>query len=174
MADAGSSRRAFLVSGAAGVVAGAATGASLSAAPAVAATSGGGLTREQFVAYTSLFNNNEPAFIQYYHDDVVLELGAKEIRTPQGIRDFYADVKAHIREKVEVTHFVSDATGIAAEMPTEFRVYKDWDTNFFGRPLKAGEVLRVVSFVLYWVKDGKFSRIKSARYKLVNDWRMEA
>jgi hypothetical protein len=174
MADAVNSRRDFLVAGAAGLVGGVAAGASLAATPAVAATAGVGLTREQFVAYTTLFNNNDPAFIQYYHDDVVLELGAKEIRTPQGIRDFYADVKAHIREKVEVTHFVSDATGMAAEMPTEFRVYKDWDNNFFGRPLKAGEVLRVVSFVLYWVKDGKFSRIKSARYKLVNDWRMEA
>jgi len=62
-----------------------------------------------------------------------LERGAREIRTPQGIRDFYAEVKGPVREKVEVTHFVSDATGIAAELPTEFRGYRGWEGGFFGR-----------------------------------------
>jgi hypothetical protein len=27
--------------------------------------------------------------------------------------------------------------------------------------------------VMYWVEDGKFRHIKSARQKLVNDWQME-
>jgi hypothetical protein len=31
-----------------------------------------------------------------------------------------------------------------------------------------------VSFGLYWVDNGQFRRIKAARYKLVNDWKMEA
>ncbi len=133
----------------------------------------GGVTREEFEEYLRLFNNNDPGFIRYYHEDVVLELNGTEIRTPQGIRDFYADVKAHIREKVQVSHFISDATGIAAELPTEFKVYKDWESGFFQRHLKAGEVLRTISFVLYWVETGKFKHIKSARYKTLNDWRME-
>ena len=38
----------------------------------------------------------------------------------------------------------------------------------------AGEVLRVISFGMYWVEDGLFRRIKAARYRLVNDWQMEA
>ena len=167
-----SSRRTLLTAGAAGLV----TGIASAMAPesARAATPCGGLSREQFQEYITLFNNNDPRFIRYYHDDVVLELGDSAIRTPQGIRDFYAEVKAHIHEKVEVTHFVSDATGIAAQLPSEFKVYKDWENGFFKRPLKAGEVLRIVSFVMYWVQDGKFRHIKSARYKLVNDWKMES
>ena len=61
-----------------------------------------------------------------------------------------------------------------AELPTEFRVYKDWaEPNYFRRPLKAGEVFRVISFGLYWIEDGLFRHIKAARYKLVNDWQME-
>jgi hypothetical protein len=139
-----------------------------------AANACGGLTREEFMKYITLFNNNDPGFIKYYHDDVVLELSGTEIKTPQGIRDFYKNVKAHIHEKVEVAHFVSDATGIAAMLPSEFKVYKDWKDSFFRRDLKAGEVLRVISFVLYWVENGKFRQIKSSRYKMVNDWRMEA
>ncbi|HKJ74193.1 MAG TPA: nuclear transport factor 2 family protein [Alphaproteobacteria bacterium] len=134
----------------------------------------GGVTRAQFDEYLALFNNNDPGFIKFYHPDVVLELGATQIKTPQGIRDFYAEVKAHIREKVEVNHFISDATGIAAELPTEFKVYRDWENGFFQRPLKAGEVMRTISFVLYWVENGQFKHIKSARYRQINDWRMES
>jgi len=132
------------------------------------------MTRERFQEYLTRFNNNDPGFIEFYHDDVVLDLRGTEIRGARGILDFYRPVKEHLRETVEVTHFVADATGVAAEIPTEFRCIKDWGPdNFFQRRLTVGEVLRVVSFGLYWVQDGRFSRIKAARYKLVNDWRLE-
>lgn len=133
-----------------------------------------GFTRDEFMEYVTLFNDDDPRFTQFYHDDVVLELGFQQIRTPQGILDFYKEVKAHIHERIEVTHFISDPTGIAAELPSEFKVYRDWENGYFRRPLKKGEVLRVVSFVMYWVDGGKFRRIKSARQRLVNDWQMEA
>jgi hypothetical protein len=166
-------RRDFL-GGAAVALAGA-----CAATPAAAATpttgSCGGMSRADYMRYVELFNANDPRFIEYYHPDVELELGNQVIRTAQGILDFYKEVKAHIREKVEITHFVSDATGIAGVMPTEFKVYKDWPKpNFFNRDLKAGEVMRTISFGLYWVEDGKFRSIKAARYRQVHDWRMEA
>lgn len=133
------------------------------------------LTRERYEQYVAWFNANDPRFLEFYHPDVVLELGNATLNGATAIRDFYAQVKAHIQETVEVNHYIADATGVAAEIPTEFRVFKDWPTpNYFNRPLKAGEVLRVISFGLYWVEDGLFRRIKAARYKLVNDWQMEA
>jgi hypothetical protein len=155
-----------------------ATGAVAAAVPpsvsAAAAPSCGGLTREDFLEYVRLFNANDPRFIRYYHDDVVFELGTTTvIRGPTAIRDFYVPVKAHIHEKVEVTQFISDANGVAAELPTEFRVYKDWENGFFQRPLKAGEVMRTISFGFYEVKDRKFRRIRATRYKQIHDWRME-
>jgi hypothetical protein len=167
-----SSRRNLLTAGFAGLLSSVA--GTLTPRPAAAASACGGLTREQFNEYIGLFNANDPRFINYYHDDVVLELSGTEIKTPQGIRNFYAEVKAHIHEKVTVAHFISDATGIAVELPSEFKVYKDWENGFFKRPLKAGEVLRIVSFVLYRVEAGKFRHIRSSRYKLVNDWRLES
>ena len=167
-----SSRRNLLTGGFAGLLSGLA--GALTPKRVAAANACGGLSRDQFSEYITLFNANDPRFIDYYHDDVVLELSGTEIKTPQGIRDFYAEVKAHIHEKVAVAQFVSDATGIAAELPSEFRVYKDWDNSFFKRSLKAGEVLRVVSFVMYRVEAGKFRHIRSSRYKLVNDWRLES
>ena len=169
------SRRRFLARGGCGLMSGVVLSNWAKSSPAHPPSSGcGGLTRSEFERYLALFNANDPDFTRYYHDQVILELGSTEIRTARGIRDFYAEVKSHIREKVELTHFISDAGGIAAELPTEFKVFKDWDQNFFGRPLRTGEVLRTISFVLYWVEAGKFRHIKSARYKLINDWRMEA
>ena len=138
-----------------------------------AASACGGLSREEFLEYVTLFNANDPRFIRYYHDDVVFELGTMMIKGATAIREFYGPVKAHIHEKVEVAQFVSDATGIAAELPTEFRVYKDWENGYFQRPLKAGEVMRTISFGFYEVKDRKFRHIRAVRYKQIHDWRME-
>ncbi len=133
-----------------------------------------GMSRERYMQYVGWFNANDPRFLDFYHPDVELELGNATLKGAGAIRDFYAEVKAHIHEKVEVTHYIADVTGIAAELPTEFRVYRDWpEPNYFRRPLKAGEVFRVTSFGLYWVENGLFRRIKAARYKLGNDWRME-
>jgi hypothetical protein len=161
-------RRRFLAAGAGSALAGLAAQSAAAAAPA------GVMTRERYLQYVGWFNANDPRFLQFYHADVTLELGNTTLKGANAIRDFYAEVKAHIHEKVEVSHYVADATGIGAELPTEFRVYKDWaEPNYFKRPLKAGEVFRVVSFGLYWIENGLFKYIKAARYKLVNDWRME-
>jgi len=131
------------------------------------------MTRERYMEYVALFNANDPGFLKFYHDDVVLELRNQELRGAKAIRDFYSEVKTYIKETVQVSHYIADATGIAAELPSEFKVFKDWDSPYFGRKLKAGEVFRIISFGLYWVEDGRFRQIKAARYKLVNDWKME-
>jgi hypothetical protein len=174
-------RRHLLAGGALGAAAG--VGALLSGcAPRVAAPppeaaappAPTGLPRERYEQYVQWFNQNDPRFLEFYHPDVVLELGAATLEGANAIRDFYAQVKEHIKETVTINHYVSDATGVAAEIPTEFKVFKDWpEPNYFKRPLKAGEVMRVISFGMYWMDDGKFRRIKAARYKLVNEWKME-
>jgi hypothetical protein len=168
----GFSRRRLLNGGIA-LAAGAAATIARPSLSVAAAPSCGGFTREEYMEYVEFFNNNDPRFLRYYHDDVVFELGTTVIKGASAIRDFYAPVKAHIHEKVEVTEFLSNATAIAAELPTEFRCYKDWENGYFQRPLKAGEVMRTISFGLYEVKDRKFKHIRAARYKQLNDWRME-
>jgi hypothetical protein len=178
-------RRQFLTTSALGAAAGVAGLAALHAcaprestpAPEAAAAqpAPAGLPRERYEQYVDWFNQNDPRFLEFYHPDVVLELGAATLEGANAIRDFYAQVKEHIKETVTINHYVSDATGVAAEIPTEFKVFKDWpQPNYFRRDLKAGEVMRVISFGMYWMEDGKFRRIKAARYKLVNEWKLEA
>lgn len=138
-----------------------------------AAPASGALTRAEYQTYVDLFNANDPRFIEYYHPDVVLELPGSEIRGATGIRDFYANVKKYIKEQVDVTVFVSDENTVAVEIPTRFECIADWEDSFWGVPLKKGQVMRIVSFGFYQVEDRKFKHIKSARYKLVHDWRFE-
>jgi hypothetical protein len=167
-------RRDFITAGALGAAGALGCLASTPAAAASAQAAGGGMSRERYLQYVSWFNANDQRFLEFYHPDVVLWLGNATLKGAKAIGDFYNEVKQHIHEKVEVTHFVSDATGVAAELPSEFKVFKDWpEPNYFKRPLKAGEAFRVISLGLYVVENGLFRDIKAARFKLVNDWRME-
>lgn len=143
------------------------------AMPVMAAGNNAAMSREDYERYVDLFNVNDLRFLEYYHPDVVLELGDSAIRTAQGIGEFYTTVKEHLKETVTINQFVSDATGVAVEIPTVFECFKDWDNSFWGRDIKAGEVMRIISFGLYQVEDGKFKYIKAARYKMINDWQME-
>jgi hypothetical protein len=174
MTEKSRNRRQFISNSAAGALTGLALPLAGGSATALAASPAAGMPRERYMQYVNWFNANDPRFLEFYHADVVLELGNATLRGSNAIRDFYNQVKTHIHEKVEVTHYISDATGIAAELPSEFKVYKDWpEPNYFNRPLKAGEVLRVISLGMYWMENGKFRQIKAARYKLVNNWQME-
>lgn len=128
------------------------------------------ITREEYDDYVNRFNANDMSFIDYYHPDVVLELGASEIVGAIGIRDFYANVKKYIKETVTVNTFISDEGGIAVEIPTRFECIADWQDSFWGVPLKKGQVMEIISFGFYEVEDRKFRRVKAARYKMIQDW----
>jgi hypothetical protein len=132
-----------------------------------------GMSREDYNEYLALFNANDPSFIKFYHPDVVLELAGSEIRGAEGIRDFYANVKQYIKERVDVTTFISDGNQLAVEIPTTFEVTRDWDDSFWGVDLKQGQVMRIVSWGFYEIEDGKFKRIRTARYQMVNNWQFE-
>jgi len=132
-----------------------------------------GISREAYNEYLELFNNNDMSFIKFYHPDVVLELGTSEIRGAEGIRDFYAVVKEHISERVDVTAFIADEDQLAVEIPTTFEVIKDWEDSFWGVSLKKGQVMRIISWGIYDIEDGKFKRIRTARYRMINDWQFD-
>jgi len=131
------------------------------------------MTREDYDDYLAKFNVNDSSFIEYYHPDVTLELSGSEIRGAQGIKDFYADVKKYIKETVEVTTYIYDGKQLAVEIPTTFEVIADWDKSFWGMDLKKGQVMRVISWGIYDIEGGKFKRIRTARYSMINDWQYE-
>jgi hypothetical protein len=124
------------------------------------------ITRDQYARYIAAFNNNDFAgFAAFYADDVVLELPIATLRGRQAIVDFYTEVKKKIRETLTIGQLVLDEHGLAVEAETEFLAIED-APDFIVRPLRKGEAIRSVSFILYEHRDGKFTRIRSARYRM--------
>ena len=134
---------------------------------------GCGFPKAEFEDYLQRFNNNDMSFVEFYHPDVVMELANTQLEGTEDIRDFYANTKRYLKETVDVVNYVSDDGGIAVETRAEFKIIKDWPNSFFGRDMKAGEVMRRSGIILYQLQNNKFKHIKAARFKLFNDWRME-
>jgi hypothetical protein len=124
------------------------------------------MTPEHFQAYLDAFNRDDfEIFSRYYAEDVVLVLGGKrEIRGRQAIIDFYKPVKAKTRRQIVANRVVIGVDGIAAELESTFVALEDIP-DLLARPLKKGETHHQVTFALYEVNNGLFTRIRSARYQ---------
>jgi hypothetical protein len=123
------------------------------------------MDKRDFRHYIDCFNRNDfDGFSRYYTDDVVLELPSKELRGREAIVEFYRVVKARIRETLQINQVIADSEGLAAEVATEFYALVDWP-DFIVGPIKQGEAIRIVSFVHYRIRGGKFAHIKSARFR---------
>jgi ketosteroid isomerase-like protein len=105
----------------------------------------------------------------FYADDVVLVIGnGTELRGVQAIVDFYRDVKTSTRRTIKILRTFPSRDGIAAELESEFLALEDVP-DFTSGPMRKGDRLYINSFVVYDVKDGRYSRIRSAVFKRI--WR---
>lgn len=121
-----------------------------------------------FAAYIDAFNRGDNAtFGDYYAEDVVLVVaGRRELRGKQAIFDFYKEVKAATRRTIDIVQSFSDGDGLAAELQSEFLALED-APDFLTGPLRAGDRMRINTFVLYELSEGRFSRIRSATFRRV-------
>ena len=94
--------------------------------------------------YVSCFNANDfDGFGQYYHDDVVFNLGdKKQIVGRENILDFYRDVKSKVRETLDILSVIASEDAIAVHVRTEFFGLEDWP-DFIAGPLMKGEALNI-------------------------------
>lgn len=125
----------------------------------------GGLTEHDFRRYIAMFNANDfDGFSAFYDDRVIFEGQAGSFASKAEVVRFYRQVKANIEEKVTVQSLVIGTTGIAAELQTELHALADVPFIKSGR-LEKGERRASLNFVWYNISDGKFSRVRSARYQ---------
>ena len=108
---------------------------------------------------------NYDALVRYYADDVVFSFcHGPTLRGRNAVVAFYRPFHEHVRETVEIKFLVMDHRYVAAELAAEFRALKDYG-NFTPGPLKAGDVVRLTSFVHYDLdSSGRFSRIRIGSY----------
>lgn len=124
------------------------------------------MDKRLFHDYIDSFNRDDFAgFGKYYAEDVLFELGRKkQLRGRQAILDFYREVKARVRETLEIRNVICDGEGLAAEIATEFVALEDWPDFIAGAMMK-GDSIRILSFVHYRIRDGKFTHIRSTRFQ---------
>lgn len=161
-----SSRRHFLTTSlttGTGLALGALATPTLAQPQPQAQTCEGAMPLADYQRYLELFNNNDERFIEYYHPEVELQLGDSSIHGAEGIRDFYAEVKQHIRETVTLDRYVADANGVAVIIPTHFECIRDWNDSFWGIDLEAGQTLDIVSWGFYRMQEGRFAHIMTTR-----------
>jgi SnoaL-like domain len=126
------------------------------------------MTAEQFSTYINAFNRDDVAtYGEYYAQDVVLVLAGKtELRGRQAIFDFYKSVKSQTRRTIRINKFVATPEHIAVELESEFLALQDLP-DFTAGPMRQGGRIFINTFVLYDVRDGKFSRIRSALFRKI-------
>jgi hypothetical protein len=121
--------------------------------------------RAWFEAYLAAFNAADfDGFGAYYADDVQFYGQAATLTGKQAVLDFYRGVRTRIDERVDLLSFVGDEQMIAAEICTTLVPLEDWP-DFPTGPLVRGETRQSVNFAFYDLADGKFTRIRSARFR---------
>ena len=120
-------------------------------------------SRADLEDYIAAFNAKDyDRQISYYAPDVFYRARELVLDSPQKIKDFYADFHTYCKEWVGLVDFVMDGDMIAVTLPSVFEPFRDYEKHGFS--FKAGETLKIVSFGLYTLKDGKIWRIRTARY----------
>jgi hypothetical protein len=120
-----------------------------------------------FRTYVAAFNAGDyEALTRFYADDVTLSFpDGLTLEGRDGIVDFYRPMHQAVDESLAIGFLVMDERHVAVELETEFRARADF-AAFPRRPLKAGDVVRITSFVHYDLDgDGRFRRIRVARYR---------
>lgn len=128
-------------------------------------SAGAGL-RPWFETYLAAFNRADfPAFGDYYADDVIFHGQAAQLTGRATVLDFYHMVRSHLIERVELLSFVGapDGLRIAAELRTTLIALRDWPDMPTG-PMRAGDTRLRVSFAMYDIADGRFTRIRTAGF----------
>ncbi len=124
------------------------------------------MDEEAFRAYIAEFNAGDfAALARYYADDVVFSFnGGLTLNGRDAIIEFYRPFRKAVDETVDIRFLVMNDKHVAVEMATEFHAREDY-ANFTRGPLRAGETLRVTSFVHYDIgPDGRFAAIRVGRY----------
>lgn len=127
---------------------------------------GAGLDRCTFDQYIAAFNARDmPGFTRFYDPDVSFQLGGRiQMDGRQAIIDWYTLAWQRIEEHCEVRRFISDASGVAVELETEFRAVADWP-DFSAGPLLTGDVMRRIGFIHYDLGPNGFTRVATAPHK---------
>jgi hypothetical protein len=120
--------------------------------------------------YMDAFNNGDyGSLIQFYDDDIVLVIAnGVELKGKPTIVDFYRNTTAKTRRVISILDAFGQGDRLCAELESEFLALEDFP-EFTSGPMKKGDRLYVNTFVIYELRNGLFTRIRSAPFR--REWR---
>lgn len=122
-------------------------------------------SRPWFEAYLAAFNRGDFAgFSAYYAPDVRFDGQAATLEGAAAVVAFYRNVRSRLDETIELLSFVGTPSRIGAEIRTAIIAREDWP-DFPTGALKAGQRRASINFAMYEIAGGRFTRIRSARYR---------
>jgi hypothetical protein len=125
------------------------------------------MDEKTFREYLSAFNAADyDALVQYYSGDVTFSFAnGITLEGRDGVVAFYRPLHQAVKETVDILFLVMDDQHVAVELAAEFRALEDYE-GFPRGPLKAGDVVRVISFVHYDLDStGRFNHIRIGNYR---------
>ncbi|MEO8316319.1 MAG: nuclear transport factor 2 family protein [Pseudomonadota bacterium] len=165
-------RRSFnslMLAGAGGLAAAACTKSSSDvgalASDCTSPPSAAGISEQDFRSYIDAFNRSDfDSFGKFYSDNVEFIGRGRHFRSRDEVLAFYREVKSRMRETITVKEVVVGDSDLMAEIETELVANVDWP-EFVTGPVKKGDVILTQNFAWYEIENGKFVRIRSARYR---------
>jgi hypothetical protein len=121
-------------------------------------------SRAWYDRYLAAFNAHDyPTYGAYYADDVAFSGQAATLIGRDKVLEFYRGVATRLDEHVELLNYLGSPTLVAVEIRTTLHVKEDWP-DFRTGPLRKGDIRRSNNFAFYDIKDGHFTRVRSANF----------
>jgi len=125
------------------------------------------IQRSWFETYLAAFNANDyEKFGAYYAEDMEFLGLSASLHGREAILDFYRSVEKKLVETVDLLSFVASDDMIAVEIRVTLDPLEDWP-DFGPTPLVKGQRKQSLVFLFYDVADGQFTRIRSARFRRI-------
>ena len=120
---------------------------------------------DDFHRYVAAFNASDfEGFGAFYAPDVEFSGRGGNFSGREAVLGFYRQVKRRVHHQLTVHGLVVGEHAIVADIETQLQPLDDWP-DFPTGPLRKGETLRSQNFIWYDIRDGRFTRIRSAHYR---------
>lgn len=123
--------------------------------------------------YINAFNRGDfDEFGRYYTDDVEFHGRNGLFRGREAVTGFYRQVRARLRERLEIRQVVIGPGELLADAVTHLEAFEDWPELPSG-PMAKGDTRRSENFIWYELRGRQFSRMRSANFRRGEDARDE-
>ena len=125
-------------------------------------------SRPWFEAYLKAFNDADFNALGLYYDDDIEFYG--QIFTGKGRESllmYHRLLDTRLDEQTEARSFIGSPALCAVELRMTLHAREDWP-DFPTGPIAAGTSRSSSAFVFYDIRDGRFARIRSARFRRIS------